>query len=155
MFANYARAVKIARVLPAALLVVLASVLSPLAASAAVPADTARKASSGSVAMMAAAPTPSRIPKGSCRWVKFNWGVASSYVDDAFYGTMTVKFGTKTIAAHNAQRIMTNRWAYVLGRVCKPGTYTMIVRGDIMMDPAPNGPVRYDRILDRRSYVIR
>lgn len=137
-----------------ALAAVVLALTSGATAHASVPAEAHARAA-GSVAMMAAAPTPSRIPRGRCAAVKFNWGVASSYGDDAFFGTMTVKLGARTIGVQNAQRIAPNRWNYLMARVCKPGTYTMIVRGDFMKDPNPNLPVRYDRILDKRSYIIR
>lgn len=68
---------------------------------------------------------------------------------------MAVKQGRKTIVTHRVERISPNRWNYILGKVCTPGTITMTVRGEFFDISQPWEPVQVDRILDRRSYVIR
>lgn len=87
--------------------------------------------------------------------MKFNWGVGSSHPDSAFWGSMTVKQGRKTIVTHRVERISPNRWNYILGKVCVPGTITMTVRGEFFDISQPWEPVLVDRIVDQRSYIIR
>lgn len=119
----------------AATCVAIATLSVPSGASAT--AETAAEQRASGFALVAFKPPKAktlRIPRsGRCILPKFNWEILTNYDDSMFSGRATVKSGRKTFGTTSNQRFSVNQQQYleVNKPVCKPGTYTVTVKGKV------------------------
>lgn len=141
--------------------IAVATLAVPTGATASAETPATAKAAPGFALVTFKAPKAKtlRIPRsGRCVSPKFGWKVVTNYTDSMFGGSAKVKSRGKRYGSMSNRRYSVNQQQYlkVAKPVCKPGTYTVTVKGKVTSDRPIDGYTyeTYERVSGSTTYRV-